>query len=101
VVPAARSYDSVTVFARTLAEGRRALAVVTGPDEADPRGRGWPDATRLAAPARPRVAVPREEDLRPLSAGYLAAFHAAVAGLDAAGADITVVDTWIDGLTQS
>lgn len=92
VVPAARPYDSVTVFARTLTDAQRALAVVTGPDEADPCCRIWPDAVRLAAPARPRVAVPREEDLEPLSSGYRAAFRAAVGRLEAAGADTTVVD---------
>lgn len=62
VVPAARSYDAVTVFARTLTEAQRAVGVMTGPDDGDPRSRAWPDDVRLAAPSRPRIAVPREED---------------------------------------
>ncbi|GAB6916007.1 allophanate hydrolase [Streptomyces drozdowiczii] len=92
VVPAARSYDAVTVFARTLTEAQRAVAVITGPDDGDPRSRAWPDDVRLAAPSRPRIAVPREEDLAPLSDGGRAAFAAAVKQVEAAGATTAVVD---------
>ncbi|TRV78281.1 allophanate hydrolase [Streptomyces sp. 130] len=92
VVPAARPYDAVTVFARTLTEAQRALGVMTGPDERDPRSRVWPDDVRLAAPPRPRVAVPRDEDLTPLSPGRRAAFAAAVERLEAAGVTTAVVD---------
>ncbi|MFD5787538.1 allophanate hydrolase [Streptomyces sp. NPDC127037] len=92
VVPAARSYDAVTVFARTLTEAQQAIGVMTGPDDGDPRGRVWPDDVRLAAPPRPRVAVPRDEDLAPLSPGGRAAFAAAVKQLEAAGATTAAVD---------
>lgn len=92
VVPAARSYDAVTVFARTLTEAQRAVGVMTGPDDGDPRSRAWPDDVRLAAPSRPRIAVPREEDLAPLSDGGRAAFAAAVKQVEAAGATTAVVD---------
>ncbi|MFJ4674302.1 allophanate hydrolase [Kitasatospora sp. NPDC088783] len=92
VVPAARPYDAVTVFARTLAEALPALAVLTGPDPADPRSRAWPDAVRLAAPERPRVALPREQDLAPLSEQARAAFHAAAARLRETGAETAAVD---------
>ncbi|NNN31102.1 allophanate hydrolase [Streptomyces sp. S3(2020)] len=92
VVPAARSYDTVTVFARTLAEAQRALAVMTGPDEADPRSRTWPDAVRLAAPERPRIALPRDEDLAPLSDEARAAFQAAAGQLRETGAETAIID---------
>ncbi|MEU8827549.1 allophanate hydrolase [Streptomyces sp. NPDC048636] len=92
VVPAARSYDAVTVFARTLTEAQRALARMTGPDDADPRGRTWPDDVRLSAPPHPRVALPRDEDLAPLSAQARAAFHEAVEQLEHAGAETAVID---------
>ncbi len=92
VVPAARPYDTVTVFARTLTGAQRALAVMTGPDDGDPRSRTWPDAVRLAAPAAPRVAVPREKDLAPLSPAYRTAFQSAVERVAASGAQIETVD---------
>lgn len=92
VLPAARPYDAVTVFARTLTEAQTAMGVMTGPDRGDPRGRVWPDDVRLSAPARPRIAVPRDEDLAPLSPGGRAAFAAAVKQLEAAGATTSVVD---------
>ena len=92
VVPAARSFDAVTVFARTLTEAQQALTVMTGPDDGDPRGRTWPDDVRLAAPEHPRIAIPREEDLTPLSAEARSAFQAAVERLTAAGADTAAID---------
>lgn len=92
VVPAARSYDSVTVFARSLTEAQPALTIMTGPDPADPRSRTWPDAVRLGAPAAPRVALPRGEDLTPLSPQARAAFQAAAGQLRAEGADTDVID---------
>ncbi|GAB7184333.1 allophanate hydrolase [Kitasatospora sp. Ki12] len=92
VVPAARSYDAVTVFARTLTEAQRALAVMIGPDEGDPLSRAWPEDVRLSAPEHPRLAVPRDEDLAPLSPEARAAFRTAVKRLEAAGAEATVID---------
>ncbi|MFC5663913.1 allophanate hydrolase [Kitasatospora misakiensis] len=92
VVPAARSYDAVTVFARTLTEAQRALAVMIGPDGGDPLGRTWPDDVRLSAPEHPRVAVPGDDDLTPLSPEARAAFRTAVKRLEAAGAETTVID---------
>ncbi|MFI6345916.1 allophanate hydrolase [Streptomyces sp. NPDC050560] len=92
VVPAARPYDTVTVFARTLTEAQRALVVMTGPDDGDPLGRTWPDDVRLAAPEHPRVALPGDRDLAPLSPQARAAFHTAVKRLEVAGAETTVID---------
>ncbi|RII92604.1 allophanate hydrolase, partial [Clavibacter michiganensis] len=42
VVPACRSYDTVSVLAADLATAQRALAVMVGPDPADPASRDWP-----------------------------------------------------------
>ncbi|MER7673469.1 allophanate hydrolase [Kitasatospora sp. NPDC096128] len=92
VVPAARSYDAVTVFARTLTEAQRALAVMLGPDESDPLSRSWPDDVRLSAPEHPRIAIPGDADLAPLSPEARAAFHTAVKHLEATGAETTVID---------
>ncbi|MGL6235614.1 MAG: allophanate hydrolase [Segniliparus sp.] len=72
VVPACRSYDCVTVFARTVVSANTAMAAM-----ARAGGRPWPESRRLAAPARPRIAVPRE--LVGLDAQWREAFHAAVA----------------------
>lgn len=47
----------VTVFARGVVDGQRALRAMTGPDESDVDSRHWPDPVRLAAGERPRVAV--------------------------------------------
>ena len=67
VVPACYSYDCVTAFAPTLELATDVMRVLTGPSEADSGSRTWPGDVRLAAPPAPRVAVPRVEDLAPLS----------------------------------
>ncbi|MCP2252985.1 allophanate hydrolase [Prauserella aidingensis] len=91
VVPAARSYDCVTVFAADLAQAQRAVTVMTGPDDADPTSRAWPPDARFAATG-PRVAVPDEEGLEPLSAERVAAFHSAVDRLRGAGVVVERID---------
>lgn len=78
VVPACADYDCVTVFAADLTTAQRALAVMSGPDPADPRSRPWPADVLLAAPATPRVAVPRDADLAALTPGYRTAFETTV-----------------------
>ena len=90
VVPAARSYDCVTVFARTLTTAQHALAVMTGPDPADPRSRTWPATTRFAAPQL--IAVPDAAGLAPLSVDARHAFAAAVDRLGTAGVAVVEVD---------
>jgi allophanate hydrolase len=92
VVPAARPYDCVTVFAATLTLAQRAIALMAGPDPLDPRSRTWPDSVRLAAGAHPRVAVPDAAGLDPLSTAARAAFHAAVERLRAGGAVVEAID---------
>src|SRR5262249_41109058 len=82
VVPACRSYDCVSIFARDLATANLAMAelAVRAP------GRRWPADVRLAAPPRPVVAVFHE--LPELDDTWRAAFAGAVAALEAAGARI-------------
>ncbi|WP_258037405.1 allophanate hydrolase [Streptomyces sp. SM14] len=92
VVPAARPFDAVTVFATSLTAAQRAVAVMTGPDPADPRSRRWPSGVRLGAPPRPRVAVPDEAGLAPLSVEGRAAFRFAAERLEAAGARTEAID---------
>ena len=66
VVPACRSLDCVTVFARSVLLARRAVAVMAGPDGADPlatllgsrpRG-GWRPRRRRPGPPRRPAAIP-------------------------------------------
>src|SRR6202044_2511488 len=84
VVPACRSLDCVTVFARSVPLARRAVAVMAGPDGADPlatllggrpRG-GWrPRSDDAVADAGPvRIAVPLPAQLTGLADGWAEAF---------------------------
>ncbi len=62
VVPACRSLDCVSIFARTVADGWRVLEAIAGFDPEDPFSRALP----LAASALPpglRLGVPRPADL--------------------------------------
>ncbi|MCX8102473.1 MAG: allophanate hydrolase [Geminicoccaceae bacterium] len=62
VVPACRSLDCVSIFARTVADGWRVLEAIAGFDPEDPFSRPLP----LAASALPpglRLGVPRTADL--------------------------------------
>lgn len=92
VVPASHSYDCVTVLASTLDLAARGIRIMTGPCAQDPASRDWPADVRLAAPPVPRVAVPRDEDLSPLSPWARERFEAARGRLEAAGAAIGTVD---------
>ncbi|WP_137873687.1 allophanate hydrolase [Rhodococcus sp. Q] len=99
VVPACIDYDCLTVFAADLDGAVAAARVMTGPDTRDPRSRVWPADVRLAAPAAPVVAVPRAEDLAPLSPEYRAAFDVTVSALEATGVATRTVD--ISGLLDA
>nr|WP_218885898.1 allophanate hydrolase [Kineococcus aurantiacus] len=90
VVPACRSLDCVTVFARDLATARRVAETVTGPDGRDPLARA--DAPLPAPPARPRVAVPTAEHLEGLADGWAQAFARYVERVRATGAEVVEVD---------
>lgn len=92
VVPACPSYDCVTAFAPTLATAATVVRTMSGPAAADPASRDWPSTVRLSAPPAPRVAVPREENLAPLSGHARARFHSAVARLRQHGAEIEQLD---------
>ncbi|MGH3277078.1 MAG: allophanate hydrolase [Streptosporangiaceae bacterium] len=91
VVPASRSFDCVSVFARTVAEAQTAARLSSGTDATDPRSRGWPADAPLGAAPVPRVAVPAGP-LAPLSPAWAAAFGRAADRLADAGAELVPVD---------
>ncbi|WP_426513634.1 allophanate hydrolase [Dactylosporangium sp. McL0621] len=78
VVPACRSFDCVTVFARTVAEGARAIGLMSDPV--------YPADAPLAAPPHPIVAVPDRDELTGLSPAWLDAFEQAAKALETHGA---------------
>ncbi|RJQ82017.1 allophanate hydrolase [Pseudonocardiaceae bacterium YIM PH 21723] len=86
VVPAARSYDCVSVFARDLTLAQRALRVMSGPDGIDALARPWPDRFPLGPRANPIVGV--ASDLSPLSPAEQHAYRQAVQGLETVEVDI-------------
>jgi allophanate hydrolase len=92
VVPAARSYDCVTIFAATLTLAQRAIALMVGRDPLDPTSRTWPASVCLGVGPSPRVAVPDAAGLAPLSAGAADAFRAAADRLRADGVVVDEID---------
>lgn len=84
VVPACRSWDAVTIFARHLSTGELAMGVMAG------NSRSWPADIKLAAPARPRVAYPAT--LPALPPEWAAEFHHQVDRLREAGVDAEAID---------
>ncbi|MEU4709252.1 allophanate hydrolase [Nocardia salmonicida] len=92
VVAACADYDAVTIFAADLELAVTATKTMAGKDSRDPRSREWPADIRLSASAEPEIAVPRSEDLEPLSPAYRAAFAETVAALHDQGLRITEVD---------
>ncbi|GGN89904.1 allophanate hydrolase [Nocardia rhizosphaerihabitans] len=92
VVPACADYDAVTVFAADLDLAVTAAKIMAGPDSRDPRSRVWPADVRLAASSTPRVAIPRPDDLAPLSDPYRVAFTETVAGLRDQGVEVHEID---------
>jgi allophanate hydrolase len=98
VVPACRSLDCVTVFARSLRLARRAVSLMAGPDGVDPlatllgarpRFGGWDPS---AGGGAPRLAIPLPEQLDGLADGWASAFGAVVSQFQAAGAEVATVD---------
>jgi allophanate hydrolase len=97
VVPACRSLDCVTVFARDLATARRTLLSLAGPDGVDPLARdlppGWDEVRSAGSDSGPPVVgVPALEALGPLAPGWAEAFEAATDRLAGAGARVRRVD---------
>ncbi|WP_407710390.1 allophanate hydrolase [Arthrobacter nitrophenolicus] len=84
VVPACRSWDAVTIFARHLATAELAMGVMAG------NARDWPSDVRLAAPARPRVAYPAS--LPALPAAWAAEFHRNIQLLQDLGVDAEPIE---------
>lgn len=82
VVPACRSLDCVSVFARDLALARLAARVLAGDDERD----------RAVLPAAPRVAVPAPEHLGGLAEGWAEAFADTVERLRDTGVEVVEAD---------
>ncbi|ACU72631.1 allophanate hydrolase [Catenulispora acidiphila DSM 44928] len=82
VVPACRSLDCVTVFARDLALARLAAGIMAQDDDRD----------RAVLPAVPKVAIPAPEHLAGLAEGWAEAFAAAVGRVRDTGAEIVEVD---------
>ncbi|MEU5942490.1 amidase family protein [Micromonospora sp. NPDC047548] len=83
VVPACRSWDAVTIFARDLDTADAAMAAMAG----GPGTRRWPADAPLAVPAAARVAVLGE--LPAMAPGWAEAFRAAA---DRLRSDGCVVD---------
>lgn len=84
VVPACKSWDAVTVFARNLSTAELAMGVMAG------GARAWPADIRLAAPERPRVAYPAS--LPALPEAWAAEFHRHVDRLQAVGVEAVPIE---------
>ena len=89
VLPACRSIDCVSVLALNVADAAQVLAVIEGPDAADPYSAFAAGPARFAAALR--VGVPRQPVLAG-DIGYAAAFDRAVAQLEAAGHRVVPID---------
>lgn len=90
VVPACRSLDCVSIFARDVGDAAAALAVADGFDAADPFARRAP-----AAPARGRpavVGVPCERDLDSLEAPAAEAWTRARARAEAIADELVEIE---------
>lgn len=81
MAPACWPYDTVTAFARDLGTAVSAVALMRGPDCADPMVRQRPAGLRLAAPERPTVAVPNDDCLSSLTSDARLAWSAALVRL--------------------
>jgi len=95
VVPACRTLDCVTVFAREAGLAYNTAELLAGPDGLDPLERTLDEAARATAtalPPRPRVGVPTAEHLDGLAPGWADAFHAAAGRLATTGVEIVEVD---------
>jgi allophanate hydrolase len=90
VLPACRSLDCVSVLALSAAEAAAVLAVIEGPDPADPYSRFQPGAA--AWPDRPlRVGVPAQPVLD-AGCGYDQGWRQALQRLEALGAMAVPID---------
>jgi allophanate hydrolase len=97
VVPACRSLDCVTVFARSLPLARQAVSLMSGPDGADPLAtllgaRPSPGGRDPGHGGAPRLAVPLPAQLDGLADGWPEAFDTAVTRFRGCGAEVVPVD---------
>ena len=92
VVPACRSLDCVSVFAAAVGGGRRALAVMAGPDGEDPRSLRPRAAAARPAGAPLRLGVPALDALAGLDGGASAAWQNALASAHATADDVVEID---------
>jgi allophanate hydrolase len=88
MVPACRSVDTISVFARSVDEALLVLQVMAGPDPDDPWSRTapFPHLRRAAAPPHPRVAMAHVAEL--CDPGTTAVYQAAGEKLAARPIDI-------------
>jgi allophanate hydrolase len=91
VVPACRTLDCVSIFARTAADAHAVLAVAAAYDAGDAYARRYP-AAAAAAPTPLRIGVPSRATRRFLDAAAEPAFDATLADLVARGASIVELD---------
>jgi allophanate hydrolase len=89
VLPACRTLDCVSVFAHSVADATRVLAVIEGEDPRDAYSARV--AGPAAAPARVRVGVPAQPAFRG-EAGYGPAWQAAVQRAQALGWEVVALD---------
>ncbi|MGX1101912.1 allophanate hydrolase [Bradyrhizobium elkanii] len=64
VVPACRTLDCVSIFSLTADDALAALAVMAGPDDADPYSRDRPLAPLAAFPAKLKLGIPQGGQLK-------------------------------------
>jgi allophanate hydrolase len=87
VVPAAESFDAVSVFAGSVAEAAHAAQVMST---------GKVNPHRCSAPESPVLGIPRPKDLDALCPEYAASFASAVSAAEARGIETTPVDiSWL------
>jgi len=92
VVPAAPSYDCVSVFARTIGAAEEAVGIMAGPDAVDPRCTARPPDAPLAAGTEPLLAVPDPARLPGLDPAWVEAFAAACRRATDVGMRVVTID---------
>jgi allophanate hydrolase len=89
VLPACRTLDCVSVFARTVADAAQVLAVIEGPDAEDPYSAAVAGPARLAP--RLKIGVPAKPSFFG-DAGYAAAWQQACSRAESLGHTLEPVD---------
>jgi allophanate hydrolase len=92
IVPACRSLDCVTVFARSLDLAQQAVAIMSGPDGTDPLATLLGTRPQPERAAQLRLAIPLPGQLEGLDPGWTEKFGEAVATFRAVNVEIGEVD---------